>query len=185
MKYFKADKEWQYNSRICKYGNKWSTYAEGYQIASELIEKQICKMDRSNQDFLIYPYCYLIRHFIEIKLKEIIFEANNAINNPVNPSKGMHDLSTLWKMSQETLNEVWQDSFEVAPKEVFDFINELHSIDLISDNFRYPINKEERETLSNIDEINFKKLATAFRAVKQYLNGITDVLEVAKDERFT
>lgn len=181
MKYFKPDKDWQYNSRLTKVDNKWLFYGEGYRQASELIEKQILEIDRTNQDFLIYPYCYLIRHYIEIRLKEIIDEGNKVNNTPIDPSKGGHDLSILWKKSQEALKEVWQDQFEEAPKEVSEFINELHSIDIKSDNFRYPIDKTGQETLDSINEINFRKLADIFQYVKDYLDGVTDGLAVAKE----
>lgn len=181
MKYFKPDKDWQYNSRLTKVDNKWLFYGEGYRQASELLEKQILEIDRSNQDFLIYPYCYLIRHYIEIRLKEIIDEGNKVNNTPIDPSKGGHDLSILWKKSQESLKEVWQNQFEEAPKAVSGFINELHSIDIKSDNFRYPIDKTGQETLDGINEINFKKIADIFQNVKDYLDGVTDGLAVARE----
>jgi len=181
MKYFKSDQDWQYNSRLSKVDNKWLFYGEGYRQASELIEKQILEVDRSNQDFLIYPYCYLIRHYIEIRLKEIIDEGNKVNGNPIDPAKGGHDLSILWAKSQETLKNVWQDQYSEAPKDVADFINELHSIDVKSDNFRYPIDKNGQETLDRINEINFKKLAEAFQNVKYYLDGVTDGLAVANE----
>jgi len=181
MKYFKADQDWEYNSRINKVDNKWLFYGEGYREASELIEKQILEIDRTKHDFLIYPYCYLIRHYIEIRLKEIIDEGGKVNRNPIDPSKGGHDLSVLWSKSQETLGEVWMDRFKVAPLEISEFINELHSIDVKSDNFRYPIDKNGQETLGEIKQINFKNLADGFQKVKYYLDGVTDELAVAKD----
>lgn len=181
MKYFKPDKDWQYNSRLPKLNNKWLFYGEGYRQASELLEMQILEIDRSNQDFLIYPYCYLIRHYIEIRLKEIIDEGNKVNNAPIDPSKGGHDLSILWKKSQVSLEGVWLDQFKEAPKEVSDFINEFHSIDIKSDNFRYPIDKAGQETLSGINEINFKNLADIFQKVKDYLDGVTDGIAIVKE----
>lgn len=181
MKYFKSDQDWQYNSRLSKVDNKWLFYGEGYRQASELIEKQILEVERTYQDFLIYPYCYLIRHYIEIRLKEIIDEGNKMNGKIIDPAKGGHDLSILWSKSQETLKIVWQDQYSDAPKDIADFINELHSIDVKSDNFRYPIDKNGQETLDRINEINFKKLAEAFQNVKHYLDGVTDGLAVAKE----
>ncbi len=179
--YFKSDKDWEYNSRIYKTDNKWLFYGEGYRIASELLEKQILEIDISNKDFLIYPYCYLIRHYIEIRLKEIIDEGNKVNSTSIDPSKGGHDLSILWKKSQETLSNVWKDQFEKAPQDVSDFINELHSIDVKSGNFRYPIDNTGLETLENINEINFRQLAEIFQEVKTYLDAVTDGLAVVKE----
>ncbi|MGS2765294.1 DUF7003 family protein [Sinomicrobium sp. M5D2P9] len=183
MKYFKSDKDWEYNSQLSKVDNKWLFYGEGYRQACELIENQILKIDRSDQDFLIYPYCYLMRHYIEIRLKEIISEGNKLCPASID-TKGGHNLSFLWDKSQETLKNVWQDQYKDAPKEVFDFITELHSIDVKSDNFRYPIDKNGKDTLDNINQINFKKLSEAFRNVKYYLDGITDELSIAKENNY-
>jgi hypothetical protein len=182
MKYFKATKDWQFNSRILKTDNKWLYYGEGYREATRLIEHQILEVDRSNQDFLIYPYCYLIRHYIEIRLKEIIDEGSKIINNPIDPVKVGHNLLSMWELSQEILAKIWSyESFNI-PKDVFDFIHELHLIDVKSDNFRYPIEKTGKDTLENIKEINFKILSDEFHNVRDYLDAITDILEVMKDD---
>lgn len=172
MKFFKADKEWEYNSQISKTDNEWIFYGEGYKLVSELIEKQILEIDRKNQDSLIYPYCFIIRHYIEIRLKEVIFEGNKILGNPT--PKVNHDLSILWKTAQDVLQNVWRSDYEKAPKCVEDFIAEFHSIDVKSDNFRYPFDRTGQESLPKINEINFKKLSLIVEEVKQYLDGVTD-----------
>jgi hypothetical protein len=181
MKYFSPDPNWKYNSRLTRGDNKWLLYGEGYCFAIELIEKQILEVERSSQDFLIYPYCYLIRHYIEIRLKEIIDEGSKLIGKIENPSIGRHDLSILWKTSHEILKSVWLEEYQEPPSNVYDFVNEFHSIDVKSFGFRYPIDKNGEETLANINEINFKKLSEGFQNVKYYLDGVTDGLAVAKE----
>lgn len=181
MKYFKSTDDWEFNSRISKEENKWLLHGEGFRIATELLENQILEADRSNQDFVIYPYCYLIRHYIEIKLKEVIDEGSKIKGLTISPTKGGHDLSILWRKSQEVLEEVWGEDHSEAPDNVKDFIKELHSIDVKSDNFRYPIDKAGQATLDAIPTINFKLVAKIFREVKDYLDGITDGLAVKKD----
>lgn len=52
MKYFKENKDWEYNSRILSDDNIWLYYGEGYKLTIDLIEKQILETDRTNQDFL-------------------------------------------------------------------------------------------------------------------------------------
>lgn len=181
MKYFKAAEDWQFNSRILKTDNKWLYYGEGYREAICLIEHQILEIDRTKLDILIYPYCFLIRHYIEIRLKEIIDEGSKILNSPIDPAKMGHDLFKLWEQSQDILAKIWEYETFKCPTSVSHFISELHSIDLKSDNFRYPIAKAGRSTLENVKEINFKILSEAFRDVKQFLDGVTDVLEVMKD----
>jgi hypothetical protein len=181
MKYFRSDKNWEFNSRIFKDDNKWTYYGEGYRLAIEILEKQVLEIDRTNQDFLIYPFCFLIRHYIEIRLKEIIDEGNKILKNKINPSEGGHNLSILWQKSQQTLKETLSDEFVDAPKEVYEFILEIHSIDVKSENFRYPIDKRQIDSLIETRLINFKVLAITFGKVKTYLDGITDWLSNIND----
>ena len=180
MKFFKPALSWEFNSRLSKDDNKWLYYGEGYRIAVEILEKQILEIDRTQQDFLIYPYCYLLRHYIELRLKEIIDEGNKIIATPVNPSDGKHDLSVLWLKSQETLKLVWKDQFLDAPNNVFNFIKEIHAIDIKSENFRYPIDNKQNDSLQ-VEIINFKVLSLGFITVKKYLEEVTDGLAVLKD----
>lgn len=184
MNFFKSDHQgYQFNSRLLKDDNIWLFYGEGYRLASELLEKHVLEVDSSYQDFLIYPYCYLIRHYIEIRLKEIIDEVNKLIEKPIDPSKGGHDLTILWRNAQDALKIFWKDQHSDAPRQVSNFINELHRIDLKSECFRYPVDKKGNGTLLGIKVINFRKLAIAFKDVKYFLDGVTDGLAVAKEDK--
>jgi len=184
MKILQKVNEEEYNSRILRDENKWLFYAEGFGMAAELIGKQVLGDSRTDQDLYIYPYCYLIRHFIEVRLKEIIDEGAKILGIDVNPTKGKHDLSILWKSAQTTLKEVWKGQTE--PNEariVEDIINELHSVDQMSDNFRYPIDKSGKPTLKGISIINFKQLVEVFVHVRLYFNSITDGLAEVKRQK--
>jgi hypothetical protein len=179
MKYFGPDKDWRYNSRIPAVGNKWFKYGEGYKMMCEFAEQQILEKDRSNQDFLLFPYCYCIRHYIEISLKEIIDEGSRLYGKPADPTDGGHNLCIILNKSLEILSKL--EGTEVTiPSDVSNFINELHSIDTKSDNFRYPINKRGNDTLKNITTINFRKVADGFSKVKTYLEGITSLIAEAR-----
>ena len=180
MKYLRSDTSWEFNSRLSKDDNKWLYYGEGYKLAIEILEKQILEIDRTQQDFLIYPFCYLIRHYIELRLKEIIDEGNKILAISTNPSEGKHNLAVLWSKSQETLKLVWKENYVDAPKDVFRFINEIHTIDIKSENFRYSIDNKQNDSLHE-KIFNFKVLSEGFIPIKHYLEGIADGLAVLKD----
>ena len=183
MKFFKPSDDWEFNSRISRFDNVWLLYGEGFSIATELLGKYILNKNRSDQDFVIYPYCYLIRHFIEIRLKEIIDEGSKLKGLENSPLKGGHDLSVLWLKAQEVLRPVIGENYRESPTEITDFIMELRTVDLKSDNFRYPIDNEGQPNLNNTPIINFRLVADGFSAVKGYLEGITDFIAVLKDDR--
>jgi hypothetical protein len=181
MKYFGPDKDWEYNSRTSATGDdKWLKYKEGYKKTSEFIEEQILDVDRTNQDFLLFPYCYCIRHYIEISLKEIIDEGSKLIGEPVDPTVSGHSLCIAMNESLEILSKLKANGIPI-PQNVQKFICELHLIDVKSDNFRYPIDRKGNKTLKNIKEINFKKVADGFKEVKLYLDGMTTFITTVKD----
>lgn len=184
-KYFKRDStSSQYNSRLQSFGGVWDNFGEGYLESIKLIEKEVLENDRTKQDFLIYPYCHLIRHFIEIRLKEIIYVGSKKLNGNPDKIQTNHNLSDLWQKVKAILKEVWQDNFKEAPKKVSGFIQEFYEIDPNSDSFRFPFDTKGNRVLKGIidKEINFKNLSESFKAVEEYLNGVTDGL--AMNESF-
>ena len=171
MKYFCSDKKnWQYNT-ISNNGNKWFNYIEGYKMISEYIEKEILENDRSYQDFLLFPYCFSIRHYIEISLKEIIENGSKRIGEDVITS---HSLLLLLNKLTPILDKLGMGE---TPQNVQNFINELHGIDSKSDNFRYPIDTKGNPTLENIDSINFKRVSDGFKEVKNYFEFVSASIE--------
>lgn len=184
MKYFKENNDWEYNSRIFPDDNISLYYGEGYKLTIDLIEKEILENDRSDQDFMIYPYCFIVRHYIEIRLKEIVFEGNKIVAEELT-FKPTHNLSQLWNQSQEVLKNVWKQDFRKAPNNISKFINEFHSIDFKSDAFRYPIGTNGNKNLNNIKVINFREISKIVNEVKNYLDGITDGLSVLKEKSNT
>jgi hypothetical protein len=173
MKYFCPDKKWEYNSRVSnRGGDKWFNYVEGYKIVCELIEKEILETDRSNQDFLLFPYCNCLRHYIEISLKEIIDNGSKLFCKSIDPTQSQHDISSLLNQLQEVLNTLNRGKMNI-PQNVQDFIMELDTIDGRSTNFRYPIDRNGNATLENISMINFKKVAEGFKEVRDFLEGIS------------
>jgi len=177
-KYFKRNKlSSQYNSRLYSFGGIWDNYGEGYKQAIELIEREVLENNRTYQDFLIYPYCFLMRHFIEIRLKEVIYEGTKKLNGEPEIKEG-HNLPHLWDKAQKILKELWKEHYEEAHKDILSFINDFNSLDNKSDGFRYPFDTNGNKNLTEINgkEINFKNLSEVFRQVREYLNGVTDSL---------
>jgi hypothetical protein len=177
------EENWQYNSRIYHGENIWLEYGEGYRLTIELIEQEVLENDGKNQDFYIYPYCFQIRHYIELRLKEIIWECKRLKSEEYNPKKDGHSLKTLWNKSRAALKEIWKDELLDVPDGVYDFIDELHTLDIKSDSFRYPINFNNESTLKGKEMINFKNLSENFANVKSYLESITDGISVLFDIR--
>ncbi|MDI6032250.1 hypothetical protein QLS91_04110 [Flavobacterium sp. LB2P84] len=179
-KLFKEAKDWENESFIRKNDNKWLYYSEGYKIAAELIEQElITKLE--SRDFLIYPLIYLHRHYLELKLKEIIVEGNCIIGAKDFLPKGGHNLINLWKESLEILHLVWGDDFKIPAVTIENKIKELHNADVKSDGFRYPIDKDGEENLKSVQKINYRNFRDEFLEIKYFIEGVTDGLYATKD----
>jgi hypothetical protein len=181
MKYFKSGVDWEFNARLTREDNIWLYYGEGYRLAAELIVNKILCIDRTDEDFLIYPYCYLMRHYIELRLKEIIEEGNKLLGNKVDPAKDQHFILKLWETAQSTLKSLFTTSYSKPDKELVEFIKEFDYIDMKTQAFRYPIDGSKKQTLSLISEINFKDLFSIFDKIKYYLETLTDGIAGIKD----
>ncbi|WP_196890406.1 hypothetical protein [Aureivirga marina] len=183
-KLFKETEDWQFNARIPNLANRRINYVEGYVIAIEAIEKQI-KENRTEIDFLIYPYLFLHRHLLELSMKEIIMLGNKILNKQEDKYKGGHDLATLWNESQKILKEVWQDQYEKPAEKTYNKLKEFHNLDLKSDGFRYPIDIDGNINLEQISSrINLNNFKEEFEDLFYCTTGLIDGLYVVLDNNF-
>jgi hypothetical protein len=179
-KLFIETKDSENNSRIHKTLEKWLYYAEGYKIAAELIENKLLE-NPEKQDFLIYPLVYTYRHYIELKLKEIIVEGHGILSKTKDFQKENHDLIKLWIEFQRTMKLVYKDEYQAPPPTIEKKIKELHDTDKNSDGFRYPINQKGKQNLENLKIINFRNFKDEVLEVKRYLEAIADSFYAIKD----
>src|ERR1043166_1697277 len=82
---------------------KFCWYADGFKLAADKIVDQISGEPWDDQ--LINPVIFLYRHFVELKLKEIILELDSLGGTDV--PKGIfmnHDLMNLWDYLKKHLS---------------------------------------------------------------------------------
>ena len=179
-KLFKAAADWQNDSIIYKSNDTWLYYSEGFKISAELIEKELIE-NQQDRDFLIYPLLYLYRHYIELRCKEIIAVGKEILGASNYLPNGGHDLMILWTETQYILKEVWNHEYQQPKGSIVSKIKEFHKTDLKSDEFRYPVDKEGKYNLEQIERINFRNFRDEFAEVKIYLEGVSDGLYILKD----
>lgn len=183
-KLFIEAKDSEKNSRIHKTLDKWLYYAEGYKIAAELIEDKLLE-NLEKQDFLIYPLVYTYRHYLELKLKEIIVEGHGILNQTKDFQKESHDLIKLWHELERTMKLVYKEEYQAPQPTIEKKIKELHDTDINSDGFRYPMNQKGKQNLENLKVINFRNFKDEVLEVKQYLETIADSFYAIKDANST
>lgn len=120
----------------------WSFFADGYKLAADTLVDQV--EGHPPEDCLIAPILFLYRHWVELKLKELILSLKvfsvAEINRP-----NHHSLYDLWFIVKSNLHCLRGSSNR-------DFINlearirELNGLDPDGERFRYPVNTRSEIT---------------------------------------
>lgn len=118
---------------------KFSWYADGFKLAGDKVVDQIT--GEASDDQLINPVIFLYRHFVELKLKEIILELDSLGGTEVPKTTFMHhDLMNLWAYLKNHLSCI---RAPIVNKEIIPSLDsllaELHKLDPDSFHFRYAV----------------------------------------------
>ena len=130
------------------------TYYEAACILLEQIESKISKPvpDKWFKDFLrvsaqssLLPALFLVRHTIELMLKEVLCLKDIAQGAKKPKTRNMHNLHDLWDELRLAACDDFAEEFKergVTLSTILECIdqpiNELHSVDKPGTNFRYP-----------------------------------------------
>ncbi len=152
-------------------GANWqdlSWYSHSFELSLEILIKHIKKNVKHGQ-LLTLPILFLSRHFIELKLKEIInyFDKSKLYTN--------HGLKDLW----ETIVSNMKSEYAFEKTEINELNNtgklifELDEIDKGSFNFRYPTNKKGKKSLE-FAQFDLNNFVTVIEKVNNYLGSLRD-----------
>ncbi len=165
------DAERYLNADLHLSSENWDTYATGYKIAGDNLVQYVID-NNLDQDFLVYPIGFLYRHYLELRLKELIF-VSSALLDKDDEFRKNHNLLSLWKLARPNIESVWpEDKTKTYLDWLEERIKELSDLDPKSDAFRYPEKKKGEATLRGLLHINLKHL-------KEVFQGISDVLDSA------
>jgi len=74
-----SDKDWWYNACLNFTHDSWSLYAMGYLKAAERLVALFIDT-RESPDSVLYPICFLYRHYVELQLKILISEGTELVH---------------------------------------------------------------------------------------------------------
>lgn len=157
------------------------SYADCYQAgAISLIDDALQKIEK--RDYHIYPAVFLIRHYIELRLKEFIQSIKYCSNQDRDFPKH-HNIQNLWSDFKQGYATIGEDINDARFKVIDGLIKELNSIDPISMSFRYPEDKNGEKTqkleyvnLSNLRE-SFIRLCFVFDGISMQLSHYVDLTD--------
>ena len=118
-------------------------YATAYKEAAEKLVKDVIT-SRRQRDTLVYPIVFLYRHYIELRLKEIIRAGRKFLDEPGDFPKH-HRVDELWPFAKGIIERVFENAED---KPDFEFVEhilaEFSRYDPESFSFRYPTSKKRQ-----------------------------------------
>lgn len=131
---------------------------------------------------LIYPICFLYRHYMELQMKEMLFMWRRYFGQSVRAVE-THDLGKLWESCRNILASVDRDIIDGLPEERrFEYTSSLNSLgdkikkfaqwDPTSQSFRYPIDRRGRITNIDPKEIPISELKELIDDIQRKLEAI-------------
>lgn len=119
------------------------TFAEAYKKGSDVLFEKMRDSKKHEIDSLIYPFCFLKRHYMELCLK---YFSIKYVNKDENSKKDMlnlnHGVQAVWDKMEDILK---QKAAVVSSSVDFDFLRDcvrsMQDFDSKSMQMRYPIDK--------------------------------------------
>lgn len=175
------------------FSHDWGIYIRGYtQGAEELLK--IVMEKRLGVDTLVYPICFMLRHALELSLKQLIETCNKLLETKTTPP-GHHKLHDLADYAIKKVNEVREhhDQIEKLPPDMEKNIKlaarSVHGLDQFSDVFRYPVHGDGKSTLHKdlryIDyQSIYETINTALRDISSVNSYLDNILDFILDYKF-
>ena len=156
-----------------KYGQRsfypyYSSYQECGDYLSELVTK-------GNKKHLFMPMCYMFRNAIELGLKRIIVEDSKIDNEKRYKilKRKKHSILGLWNSVVDEIKLLNTDSNNTTLDDVIKYINAFHNIDITSDLFRYPCNKEMESNFLSMKTYDVTNIRDCFLDLLNFLDCVS------------
>jgi len=159
-------------------------YSDSYKEAASKLFEQI-DGDVYYTNILVYPLVFLSRHFLELRLKELISGLNYAVTGQFNFPKG-HKLLNLWCEYKRLVIAAGEG---YGPEKIHlenteKLIIEFDSVDPGSMSFRYPVDAEKKPSLAitNLDLENFRlTMGKLFRFFDMQSEAVFHLVDLTQD----
>ena len=183
---------WQADAQLEVHGD-WYPYVAGYKDAADkMVEAAI----NDFSDNLVYPIMFLYRHYLEIMIKQMLWEFRslhfylrkyhgNLNYSAEVPKKNdhimRHNLMSIWKDLRDLMEESWNNDEDLSfLADVEHRIKEFHDVDQSSFAFRYPVDKENNPIFQldqEIREVNIVQVKRVVDAITTRFGGALDKLD--------
>lgn len=167
---FGPAEDWWHNACLNYLPDQLNAYATGYKDAGDIVADHAIR-HRYGLDTLIYPILFLYRHYLEIRIKEIIQQGNRLLRGKA-PAPHGHRLINLWEACSRIITKVWpEEESGESVRSINRCIRELSRVDPTSEAFRYSRLRKGRKSLAGITHINVRHVRDVMAEVSRLLDG--------------
>lgn len=129
-------------------------------------------------DIGVHPICFLYRHSLELRFKQIVWDGRRLLGEDSHIKKmcsgsKAHQLQPLWNEIETIMESLWPDL--PLPKEgelLREIVAWFHASDPGSYSFRYPFDGNQKINLTDFRYINLSILVEAMETSIQFLDGV-------------
>lgn len=193
----KEQDDFHYNA--CVGNNGWigiDTYIHGYQAATLVMLESVLKSVNCREDVpenanywyvdtAIYPILFSARHYIELYLKQKIYEINQfKIKKEIEDKLiRTHDINRLWHIFKNIVDETSDSRMNEFIIAIEPYINDFSKIDLTGETFRYPYNQDyTKKHLEDMSVIGLYNFYQKFNELSKHMTSFDWLIDYLYDE---
>jgi hypothetical protein len=158
--------------------------ADSFKSAADLVVEELASRERpARVDAFLHPVAYLYRHYLELKLKNvlnggILLEEISVHDEVING----HSLYALWVQFRRLVMQM-QMGTDPAPLDNTErVILDFHQFDKSGQAFRYPKDKKGKPMLKNLPEyVGLCEMRDVMGRVHTFLDGCEMCMDAALD----
>jgi len=155
----------------------WHAYALGYRLAAETLFKHLGE-PHQGREFLSYPLVFACRHYLELRLKDIITCASELFSLP-KPTPVTHGLTDLWRQARVFAEQGSPGDFPEFYGPIEQCLAQFQKEDAGSYSFRYPYDTSGHPSLPNLRDFDLDQFASKFLVAADNLDAIADYFHEA------
>ena len=181
--FFESADDWYHNACVNWSSDSWDLYAVGYKRAGDILVDHITDT-QLEQDFLVFPIVFNYRQYIELQSKQLIRVGHRLLDKH-EPFPRTHNLQALWSICRALISGVEPNGSKADLEAVDDAIAQFCSVDLTSEGFRYPVNRDGDPSLPEaLRIINLRQLRDAMNRLAAFFDAVSTMFSVYLDYKY-
>jgi hypothetical protein len=158
----------------------WYGIAQGFRRIADLAVAHV-EQSGHEADFYVYPVLFCYRHYLEVMLKQLIFDARALYDVEDDKIPGTHSLLALWDELEPLLVQHTNDPQTYGS--VREALTRFNTLDPRSESYRYPVDKKGDSHLKGVVNIDLGQVRAVVERLAGFLDGASTAVQVDLDTK--